>query len=136
MQRTGTAISALIAVALTLGALWYVQRPVIAREPTREEVQAQAQSGGYRLIDTAELAALRQQDPQTMLLVDTRQPWEYRTGHIPGARQFFHGAHLVVQVAFPRTPGPVPGAGPGPGHRLLLSGPDLSPQRLGGPGGR
>ena len=75
-------------MVLTLGALWYVHRPVIAREPTREEVQAQAQSGGYRLINTAELAALYRQDPQKMLLVDTRQPWEYRTGHIPGAVNF------------------------------------------------
>jgi 3-mercaptopyruvate sulfurtransferase SseA len=88
MQRTGTAILALLAVVLTLGALWYVHRPVISREPTLEEVKAQARSGGYHLISTDELAALRQQDAQQVLLVDTRQPWEYRTGHIPGARNF------------------------------------------------
>ena len=88
MQRTGTAILALLAVVLTLGALWYVHRPVIEREPTWEEVQAQARKGGYRLINTAELAALSRQEAQKVLLVDTRQPWEYRTGHIKGARNF------------------------------------------------
>ena len=88
MQRTGTAILAILAVVLTLGALWYVNRPVIAREPTPEEVQAQARSGGYHLISTEELAALYRQDAQKVLLVDTRQPWEYRTGHIKGAVNF------------------------------------------------
>jgi hypothetical protein len=88
MQRTGTAILALLAVVLTLGALWYVDRPVISREPTWDEVQAQARSGGYHLINTAELAALLRQDSQKVLLVDTRQPWEYRTGHIQGALNF------------------------------------------------
>ena len=88
MQKTGTAILAILAVVLTLGALWYIQRPVIAREPTWEEVQAQARNGGYRLINTAELAALIRQDAQNVLLVDTRQPWEYRTGHIQGALNF------------------------------------------------
>ena len=87
MQRKGTTITAILAVLLTLGGLWYVNRPVIEREPTWEEVQAQAQSGGYRLINTAELAALCQQNPQ-VLLVDTRQNWEFRTGHIKGAHNF------------------------------------------------
>jgi 3-mercaptopyruvate sulfurtransferase SseA len=87
MERKGTTLLALLAVVLTLGALWYVQRPVIAKEPTWEDVQAQAQKGGYRLINTAELAALCRQDPQ-VLLVDTRQDWEYRTGHMKGALNF------------------------------------------------
>jgi 3-mercaptopyruvate sulfurtransferase SseA len=87
VQRKGTTLSAILAVLLTLVALWYVNRPVIEREPTWEEVQAQAHSGGYRLINTAELEALCRQNPQ-VLLVDTRQEWEYRTGHIQGARNF------------------------------------------------
>ncbi len=88
MQRKGTTILAIIAMVLTLGVLWYVDRPVISREPTWDEVQAQARSGGYRLINTQELATLYRQDPKKMLLVDTRQDWEYRTGHIQGAVNF------------------------------------------------
>ena len=88
MQRTRTAILAVLVVILTLGALWYLNRPVITKEPTREDIKAEAQSGGYRLINTAELAALYRQDPQKVLLVDTRQDWEYRTGHIKGAFNF------------------------------------------------
>jgi 3-mercaptopyruvate sulfurtransferase SseA len=88
LQRTVTALLALLAVVLTLGALWYVHRPVISREPTLEEIQAQARSGGYRLISTDELVAFYRQDAQQVLVVDTRQPWEYRTGHIQGAVNF------------------------------------------------
>ena len=32
MQRKGTTILAIIVVVLTLGVLWYVDRPVISRE--------------------------------------------------------------------------------------------------------
>jgi predicted sulfurtransferase len=88
MHRKRTTILAILAVFLTLGPLWYVNRPLISREPTWEEVQAEARQGGYRLISTAELAELYRQDPQKVLLVDTRQEWEYRTGHIQGAVNF------------------------------------------------
>ncbi len=88
MQRQGTTILALIAVVLTVGVLWYSTRPVITKEATWEDVRAEAQAGGYRLINTQELAKLHQQDPQKVLLVDTRQDWEYRTGHIPGSVNF------------------------------------------------
>lgn len=88
MHRKRTTILALMAVALTLGPLWYVNRPLTTKEPTWEEIKAQARSGGYRLINTDELAALYRQDPQNVLLVDTRQEWEYRTGHIRGALNF------------------------------------------------
>ena len=52
------------------------------------EVQAEAARGGYRLINTEELAKLYQQPPANFLLVDTRQDWEYRSGHIKGAVNF------------------------------------------------
>jgi 3-mercaptopyruvate sulfurtransferase SseA len=88
MQRKGTTILALIAVVLTLGVLWYSNRPLITKEATWEDVKAEAQAGGYRLINTQELAKLYRQDPKQLLLVDTRQDWEYRTGHIQGAVNF------------------------------------------------
>lgn len=88
MQRRGTTILALMAVVLTLGVLWYSNRPLITKEATWEDVKAEARAGGYRLINTQELAKLYHADPQKVLLVDTRQDWEYRTGHIPGSVNF------------------------------------------------
>ena len=88
MQRKGTTLLALAAAALTLGVLWHLHRPIIAQEATWEDVKAEAQSGGYRLITTEELAARYRQDAGKLLLVDTRQDWEYRTGHIRGAVNF------------------------------------------------
>lgn len=49
---------------------------------------AEARRGGYRLINTDELWARYKVNPQTVFLVDTRQEWEYRTGHIKGALNF------------------------------------------------
>ncbi len=88
MENRRTTLLALVAVVLTLAALWYVNRPVVVQEATVAQVQAEADHGGYRLINTAELAKLYQQPPANFLLVDTRQDWEYRSGHIKGAVNF------------------------------------------------
>lgn len=88
MERKRTLLLALVTAVLTLGALWYAHRPVAIREATMEDVRAEAARGGYRLINTEELAKLYQQPPANFLLVDTRQDWEYRSGHIKGAVDF------------------------------------------------
>jgi rhodanese-related sulfurtransferase len=88
MKNRSTTLLALTAVILTLGALWYIHRPVIPQETTLAEVQAEAVRGGYRLMHTAELAELYRQQPAKVLLVDTRQDWEYRSGHLTGAVNF------------------------------------------------
>ena len=88
MENRRTSLLALAAVLLTLGTLWYINRPVIAPEATLADVRAEAARGGYRLINTEELAARYRQPPPSFLLVDTRQEWEYRTGHIQGAVNF------------------------------------------------
>ena len=88
MQRKGTTFLALVAAVLTLSVLWYLQRPIIAKEATLEDVRAEARNGGYRLITTAELAERYRQDSGKLLLVDTRQDWEYRSGHMQGAVNF------------------------------------------------
>ncbi len=88
MPRTRTTLLALVAAALTLGVLWHQNRVVPPREATLEEVQAEAARGGYRLINTDALAKLYQHPPANLLLVDTRQDWEYRSGHIKGAVDF------------------------------------------------
>ncbi len=88
MQRKGIPLLALAAAALTISVLWYLNRPIIVKEATWEDVKAEAQSGGYRLITTEELAQRYRQDAGKLLLVDTRQDWEYRSGHIQGAKNF------------------------------------------------
>ena len=88
MENRRTTLLALTAAILTLGALWYIHRPVIPQEATLAEVQAEAARGGYRLMNTAELAELYRKHPTRVLLVDTRQDWEYRSGHITGAVNF------------------------------------------------
>ena len=49
---------------------------------------AEAESGGYRLMDTARLRKHYERGFEDVLVVDTRQEWEFRTGHIPGAINF------------------------------------------------
>ncbi len=88
METRRTSVLALIAVILTLGALWYVNRPVAVQDATPAQVRGEAARGGYRLIDTAALAKLYQNPPANFLLVDTRQDWEYRSGHMQSAVNF------------------------------------------------
>jgi 3-mercaptopyruvate sulfurtransferase SseA len=88
MSRNRTALLALVAAILTFGVLWYANRPVVVHNATPAQVQAEAQRGGYHLINTAQLARLSQRPPADFLLVDTRQDWEYRSGHIKGAVNF------------------------------------------------
>ena len=88
MANRSTTLLAMAAVIITLGTLWYVNRPVVVQESTLAQVQAEAQGGGYHLIDTEALAQLYRQPPDGFLLVDTRQAWEYRSGHIKDAVNF------------------------------------------------
>lgn len=83
-----TLIMALAAVAAALGALWLTNGAVTPKEATWADVLAEAKAGGYRTITTTELAAAYSMNPDELLLVDTRQEWEYRTGHIKGAVNF------------------------------------------------
>jgi 3-mercaptopyruvate sulfurtransferase SseA len=75
------------AVVAVIAALWFTNRAVTPKEATWPQVRAEAAAGGYRLITTDELSRLYRKN-QDMLLVDTRQDWEYRTGHIRGAVNF------------------------------------------------
>ncbi len=88
MSSLKKALWALAAVALTIGYLWQANRAVAPQTATWQDVLAEASQGGYRLIDTDELSNKYKANPDSMLLVDTRQQWEYRTGHIKGAVNF------------------------------------------------
>jgi len=88
MKDTKKALFALVAVAITIGYLWQTNRVVTPKEATWNDVQTEARLGGYRIISTDELWERYEKDPDKMLLVDTRQEWEYRTGHIKKAVNF------------------------------------------------
>ena len=68
------------------------------REPTWDDVVAEAKDGGYRLINTDELRQRYEKDPRSILLVDTRQEWEFAMGHITGRSEFPYGTYRVVKM--------------------------------------
>ena len=78
----------LLVIAITMGAIWHTHRVAPPKEANWDDVRAEARQGGYQLISTAELFKQYKENPRSVLLVDTRQEWEYRTGHIKGALNF------------------------------------------------
>jgi 3-mercaptopyruvate sulfurtransferase SseA len=79
--------TALIVICLTVSALWFTNRAVTPKAASWEDVVSEAKTGNYGLITTDELRQLyfRKDVP---LIVDTRQEWEFRSGHIKGAVNF------------------------------------------------
>ncbi len=88
MENKKSTFIAFAAVLLTIGALWFTNRAVTPKQPTWEDVLAEGKTGNYQIIKTEDLANLYQKDAGSLLLVDTRQEWEYRTGHLKGAVNF------------------------------------------------
>lgn len=88
MQNRKTTFIALVAVLLTAGAIWFTNRTVAPGFATWDDVLAEAKAGGYNIITTDELSERYQKDSKSLLLVDTRQQWEYRTGHLKGSVNF------------------------------------------------
>ena len=79
---------ALIAIAVTVGALWFTNRSVTPKEASWEDVVTEAEMGNYKLISTDELWKRYSKNPDSLLVADSRQEWEYRAGHIKGAVNF------------------------------------------------
>jgi hypothetical protein len=88
MGSKKSVLLALAAMALTIFILWVTSNSVAPREATWEDILYEAQSGGYRLITTSDLARKYETRAEKLLLVDTRQEWEYGAGHIRGAVNF------------------------------------------------
>ena len=88
MRNSRLSILALFAVAVTVVALLLTNGAVTPKEATWNDVRSEAEKGGYRLISTEDLWTRYSQKRDSLLLVDTRQEWEYRTGHIQGAVNF------------------------------------------------
>ena len=91
-QRIRAAIIAFAAVVLTVSMVWFTHRSTgpagPPKERTWEDLQAEAAAGGYKIFTTEELVQRTERDPENLLIVDTRQDWEYRTEHIKGAVVF------------------------------------------------
>ncbi len=109
MRKGRIAILAFLAAAVTAGALWITNRSIVPRDATWEDIAAEAEKGGCRHISTDDLWRLYREKGDRLLLVDTRQEWEYRTGHIKGAVNFLHAADLVCPVAEKGRSGPIAG---------------------------
>ncbi len=88
MRNRQTTFIAVAAVLITIGALWFTNRAVTPKQATWDDVLAEGKAGGYRIITTDDLSERYRQDAKSLLLVDTRQGWEYRTGHLKGAVNF------------------------------------------------
>ncbi|MBT3386715.1 MAG: rhodanese-like domain-containing protein [Desulfobacula sp.] len=79
---------ALIVICLTISSLWVSNRAVTPKEASWADVVAESRTGGYSLIKTDELWKKYQKGPENLLIIDTRQEWEFRTGHIKQAVNF------------------------------------------------
>jgi 3-mercaptopyruvate sulfurtransferase SseA len=88
MNGVRKTLLAFVAIAITAGALWFTNGSVTPKEATWEDIQAEVKLGGYRIINTEDLWKRYNKNPDNLFLVDTRQEWEYRTGHIKGAMNF------------------------------------------------
>ena len=91
-QKMTAALIACVAVLFTVGSIWYAGRSQAPagppKEKTKDELVAEGKAIGYKIFTTEELAELYKKDPKGLLIVDTRQEWEYRTAHIIGSAVF------------------------------------------------
>ena len=88
MNSVSKTLLAFVAFSITAGTLWFTNLSVTPQEATWEDIQAEAKQGGYDIIKTEELWKRYNKNPESIFVVDTRQEWEYRTGHIKGAVNF------------------------------------------------
>jgi rhodanese-related sulfurtransferase len=88
MNGLKTTLMAFMAILITVGFLWFTNRSVTPKKATFEDVLAESVKGGYQLINTEKTWERYKNSPKSLLLVDTRQEWEYRSGHIKGALNF------------------------------------------------
>lgn len=88
MSNSRSIIVALLTIVATVAFVLYEQQPVAPVQATWDDVITEGEFGGYRIITTEEFVSRYQAQSSQMLLVDTRQEWEYRTGHIAGAVNF------------------------------------------------
>jgi len=81
-------ILAVLSLIISGTTLWVTNVQFEFEKATWDEVFQEAEKGGYEILSTEELWEMHQADPD-LLIVDTRQEWEYRLGHVKGAENFF-----------------------------------------------
>ena len=81
-------ILAVFVICLAMTGLWFTNRTTPPKDVSWEDVAAEARAGSYKLITTQALFEKYTDPEASLLLVDTRQEWEFRTGHIQGAVNF------------------------------------------------
>ncbi len=74
MQNKKTTFVALIAVLLTIGALWFTNRAVTPKQATWVDVLAEGKNGRYQIITTDDLAKRYQKDSSSLVLIDKVNP--------------------------------------------------------------
>ena len=77
-----------VAVSMALLVVWYTHGPAPVVESSMAQVHEEAERSGYQLMDVESLWELYRTSRDTLLLVDTRQEWEFRAGHIDGSINF------------------------------------------------
>ncbi len=77
----------LLAISVTVVFL-LLSRSSAIKESTWEDVEAEAELGGYLLINSEELLDIYDNNFNELKLIDTRQAWEYNIGFIAGAVNF------------------------------------------------
>ena len=88
MQNNRSLFLTLTAFLIIVGSLLPTSHAVTPKQAAWKDIVVEAQMGGYQLIKAEELWKRLQEEPESILLVDTRQDWEYRSGHIAGASVF------------------------------------------------
>jgi hypothetical protein len=75
-------------IGINLFSVSLLPYPSIAVENDVAALQEEARKGGYQLIDVDSLWLFYQDDRDNLVLVDTRQEWEFHAGYIQGALNF------------------------------------------------
>jgi 3-mercaptopyruvate sulfurtransferase SseA len=88
MSRKALILLAILGALVVTGSLWLTSRGAAPRKATLADSEREAQAGGYRIVGVDDLAAWLEKDPRSVLLVDTRQDWEFQAGRIPGSVSF------------------------------------------------
>ncbi len=88
MKKRISVFLVLMAVLTAVVLVRHANRHAAPSQVAWKDMVIEAEAGGYNLLSTEKLADHYRQDASGLLLVDTRQPWEYLNGHISGALNF------------------------------------------------
>ncbi|MCP4022430.1 MAG: rhodanese-like domain-containing protein [Desulfobacteraceae bacterium] len=79
---------AITVIGIAIIGLWVTNRSVSPRQASWDDVVSEARAGNYKIITTKNLWEKYLDKKNRPLIVDTRQEWEFRAGHVKGAVNF------------------------------------------------